>query len=71
MRSSEPDINLTNVARSLGFGAAGPITKMGELLPAIEAGLQAVEAGKCHFIDVHVSTGYAVPPLMRGGNKGE
>ena len=40
-------------------------------LPAIEAGLEAVEAGKCHFIDVHVSTGYAVPPLMRGGSKGE
>jgi hypothetical protein len=44
---------------------------MGDLLPAIEAGLKAVEAGKCHFIDVQVSTGYAVPPLMRGGSKGE
>ena len=44
---------------------------MGDLLPAIEAGLQAVEAGKCYFIDINVSTGYAVPPLMRGGNKGE
>ena len=71
MRISEPEVKLANLARSLGFDAAGPITKMGDLLPAIEAGLLAVEAGKCHFIDVHVSTGYAVPPLMRGGNKGE
>ena len=44
---------------------------MGDLLPAIEKGLKGVEAGECHFIDVHVSTGYAVPPLMRGGSKGE
>ena len=49
----------------------GPISKMGDLLPAIEKGLKGVEAGECHFIDVHVSTGYAVPPLMRGGSKGE
>ena len=71
MRISEPDIDLARVAKSLGFEAQGPIEKMGDLLPAIEKGLQAVEAGKCHFIDVHVSTGYAVPPLMRGGSKGE
>jgi len=71
MRISEPDIDLARVAKSLGFEAQGPIEKMGDLLPAIEKGLQAVEEGKCHFIDVHVSTGYAVPPLMRGGSKGE
>ncbi|MBT5459277.1 MAG: thiamine pyrophosphate-binding protein [Rhodospirillaceae bacterium] len=71
MRISEPDIKFTDLATSLGFDVGGPVTKMGDLLPAIEAGLQAVEAGKCHFIDIHVSTGYAVPPLMRGGSKGE
>lgn len=71
MRISEPDIDLTRVAKSLGFEAQGPIEKMGDLLPAIEKGLKAVEAGGCHFINVHVSTGYAVPPLMRGGSKGE
>jgi len=71
MRISEPEIDFVDLATSLGFEAAGPISKMGDLLPAIEAGLKAVEAGKCHFIDVQVSTGYAVPPLMRGGSKGE
>jgi thiamine pyrophosphate-dependent acetolactate synthase large subunit-like protein len=71
MRISEPEIDFADLATSLGFEAAGPIAKMGDLLPAIEAGLRAVEAGKCHFIDVQVSTGYAVPPLMRGGGKGE
>jgi thiamine pyrophosphate-dependent acetolactate synthase large subunit-like protein len=71
MRISEPDIDLARVAKSLGFEAQGPIEKMGDLLPAIEKGLKGVEAGECHFIDVHVSTGYAVPPLMRGGSKGE
>ena len=71
MRISEPDADLARLARSLGFEAEGPISQMGDLLPAIEKGLQGVEAGNCHFIDVHVSTGYAVPPLMRGGSKGE
>ena len=72
MRISEPDIDLSSLAESLGFeSAGGPITKMGDLLPAIENGLEAVEAGKCHFIDIHVDTGYAEPPLMRGGSKGE
>jgi thiamine pyrophosphate-dependent acetolactate synthase large subunit-like protein len=70
MRISEPDIQLADVARSLGFESNGPITKMGDLLAAVEEGMKAVEAGKCHFIDIHVSTGYAVPPLMRGGSKG-
>ena len=68
---SEPEIDHSRLAKSLGFEAQGPITKMGDLLPAIEKGLKGVEAGECHFIDVHVSTGYAVPPLMRGGSKGE
>ena len=40
-------------------------------MEAIENGLKAVEAGGQHFINVHVDTGYAEPPLMRGGNKGE
>ncbi len=71
MRISEPEIDLVGVAESLGFTAAGPIETNGELLAAIETGLKAVEAGECHFINVHVDTGYAEPPLMRGGSKGE
>ena len=71
MRISEPDIELSELAESLGFEAQGPITTAGELMEAMEKGLKAVEAGGQHFINVHVDTGYAEPPLMRGGNKGE
>ncbi len=71
MRISEPEISFTDLAQSLGFEAGPPVTRMGDLMDRIEEGLKAVEDGKCHLIDVHVSTGYAVPPLMRGGSKGE
>jgi thiamine pyrophosphate-dependent acetolactate synthase large subunit-like protein len=71
MRISEPDIDLTDLAESLGFEAVGPVETAGGLMEAIENGLKAVEAGGQHFINVHVDTGYAEPPLMRGGNKGE
>jgi len=71
MRISEPDIVLTDLADSLGFEAVGPVETAGGLMEAIENGLKAVEAGGQHFINVHVDTGYAEPPLMRGGNKGE
>ena len=70
MRISEPDIDLSELAESLGFEAQGPITTSGKLLEAMKKGLKAVEDGKQHFINVHVDTGYAEPPLMRGGNKG-
>ncbi|MBK17598.1 MAG: acetolactate synthase [Rhodospirillaceae bacterium] len=71
MRISEPDIELEELACSLGFEAQGPITTAGELMEAMENGLKAVEAGGQHLINVHVDTGYAEPPLMRGGSKGE
>jgi len=71
MRISEPEIDLVSLAESLGFKAEGPIKTNGELLAAIESGLKGVEAGECRFINVHVDTGYAEPPLMRGGSKGE
>ena len=71
MRISEPNIEFSELAQSLGFESGPPVTKMGDLLGRIEEGLKAVEDGKCHLIDVRVSTGYAVPPLMRGGSKGE
>ena len=71
LRISEPEIDLASLAESLGFKAEGPVKTNGELLAAIESGLKGVEAGECRFINVHVDTGYAEPPLMRGGSKGE
>ncbi len=66
MRISEPEVDLCGVARAQGVTADGPITRLGDLLPAIEKGLQAVEAGGAHLIDVKADTGYAQAPLMRG-----
>jgi thiamine pyrophosphate-dependent acetolactate synthase large subunit-like protein len=66
MRISEPNIDLGALSRSLGVDAGEPISRMGDLLPALEAGLKKVEAGEPYFIDIHVDTGYAQAPLMRG-----
>src|SRR5690606_15850033 len=70
MRISEPDIGLVPLAKSLGVNGRGPVTKMGDLIPAIEEGVKKVQAGEPWFIDVHVDTGYAQAPLMRGGSSG-
>ena len=67
MRISEPEVDLCGVARAQGVTADGPISRMGDLLPAIEKGLKAVEAGETYLFDVKVDTGYAQAPLMRGG----
>jgi thiamine pyrophosphate-dependent acetolactate synthase large subunit-like protein len=66
MRISEPEVDLCGIARAQGVTAIGPIERLGELLPAIEKGLKAVEAGETYFIDVRADTGYAQAPLMRG-----
>ncbi|MHA1107674.1 MAG: thiamine pyrophosphate-binding protein [Alphaproteobacteria bacterium] len=65
-RISEPNIDLSALVTSLGVETGEPVSRMGDLLPAIEAGLKKVEAGEPFFLDVHVDTGYAQAPLMRG-----
>ena len=57
-------VSFTGLVRRMT--ADGPITRLGDLLPAIEKGLQAVEAGGTHLIDVKADTGYAQAPLMPG-----
>ena len=58
-------MNISEYAAALGVESAGPITTVGDLLPAIEAGLKVVESGKPYVLNVHVQKGYAVPPPPR------
>jgi thiamine pyrophosphate-dependent acetolactate synthase large subunit-like protein len=64
-RIDDPEVDLVRYAKSLGVASAGPITTVGELLPAIEAALKVVDAGKPYVLNVHVQKGYAVPPPPR------
>jgi thiamine pyrophosphate-dependent acetolactate synthase large subunit-like protein len=64
-RIDDPEVDIAEYAASLGVESAGPITKVSELVPAIEAALKIVEAGKPYVLNVHVQKGYAVPPPAR------
>ncbi len=64
-RIDDPEIDLAEYAAALGVESAGPVTTVGDLLPAIEAGLKVVESGKPYVLNVHVQKGYAVPPPAR------
>jgi len=66
MRIDDPRIDFAELAGSLGVASGKPVTKMGDLLPALKKGLEAVEGGEPYLVDVHVDTGYAQAPLMRG-----
>jgi len=64
-RIDDPEVDIAEYAASLGVASAGPVTKVGELIPAIEAALKVVEAGGPYVLNVHVQKGYAVPPPAR------
>jgi len=51
-RISGPDIDLAMMARSQGAEGIGPVTKVAELGPAIEKGIQAVRNGSVCVVDV-------------------
>jgi hypothetical protein len=57
-RISGPDIDLAMMARAQGAEGIGPITKVSELGPAIEKGIQAVRGGVVCVVDVRVAPGY-------------
>ena len=54
----DPDIDIAAIARAQGAQAFGPVTKLGELQPALERGLEAARAGKVAVIDARVLPGY-------------
>ncbi len=64
-RIDDPEVDIGAYAAALGVESAGPIATVGDLLPAIEAGLKVVESGKPYVLNVHVQKGYAVPPPAR------
>jgi thiamine pyrophosphate-dependent acetolactate synthase large subunit-like protein len=57
-RISGPDIDLAMMARAQGAEGIGPITKVSELKPAIEKGIQAARNGAVCVVDVRVAPGY-------------
>jgi len=57
-RISGPDVDLAMMARAQGAEGIGPITKVADLRPAIEKGIEAVRAGGVCVVDVHVLPGY-------------
>ena len=58
MRIGEPDIDIAAMARSQGAVGIGPITKPGDLQPAIDQGIETVQKGGLCVIDARVLPGY-------------
>ena len=55
---ADPDIDIAGMARMMGAEGIGPVTKVADLLPAIEQGLAAARSGKIVIIDARVLPGY-------------
>lgn len=70
-RIDDPPLDIAGLGRAQGVESEGPIKTWGELVPALEAGLAAVEAGRPYLIDVWVERGYSSPPDSGGGNQVE
>jgi thiamine pyrophosphate-dependent acetolactate synthase large subunit-like protein len=63
-RISDPDVDLVELALAQGALGFGPVKSHGEMQPAFEAAIHAVEAGSVAVIDVRVEPGYT--PAMAG-----
>jgi thiamine pyrophosphate-dependent acetolactate synthase large subunit-like protein len=70
MRLSDPNIDLVALARGQGVDAAGPITKVADLRPALEQAIKAVEEGRPYLLDVVVAPGYASLLVVRASGHG-
>ncbi len=57
-RISEPDIDIAQMARSMGAEGLGPVRRKQDLAAAIAQGLALVRAGKVCVIDANVAPGY-------------
>jgi thiamine pyrophosphate-dependent acetolactate synthase large subunit-like protein len=57
-RISEPDIDLAAMARAQGATGIGPVTRVADMQPAIEQGIETVQAGGVCVIDARVQPGY-------------
>lgn len=68
-RIDEPPLDLAGFARSQGVSADGPIEKVGDLVPALEKAIRAVEAGEPYLLDVRVRPGYSAPMVTRASGE--
>jgi thiamine pyrophosphate-dependent acetolactate synthase large subunit-like protein len=57
-RISEPDIDLAAMARAQGATGIGPVTRVADMQPAIEQGIETARAGGVCVIDARVQPGY-------------
>lgn len=57
-RMADPEIDLAMMARAQGAEGIGPVTRVEDILPAIERGLAAVKGGAVCVVDVRVQPGY-------------
>ena len=57
-RMSEPDIDIAQMARSMGAEGLGPVKRKREIAAALEQGFALVRAGKVCVIDAAVAPGY-------------
>jgi thiamine pyrophosphate-dependent acetolactate synthase large subunit-like protein len=57
-RIADPDIDIAAIARAQGALAIGPVTRVEDMLPALEKGIAAVRAGGVCVIDMRVEPGY-------------
>jgi thiamine pyrophosphate-dependent acetolactate synthase large subunit-like protein len=57
-RIADPDVDLAAIGRAQGAMGWGPIERLADLAPALEAALQAVIAGNVAVVDVRVQPGY-------------
>ena len=65
-RIDDPAVDLCALARAQGVEAGTPVTSAEALEKELRRALEVVQAGRPYFIDAHVATGYANPPLSRG-----
>jgi thiamine pyrophosphate-dependent acetolactate synthase large subunit-like protein len=70
-RMADPEVDLAAMGRAQGAVGFGPITKPGDLAPALEKAIAAVDAGQVAVVDVRVEPGYTAimtAAMTRAGN---
>ena len=58
MRIGDPDIDLAAMGKSMGAVGIGPVTRPGDVQPAIDKGIETVQKGGVCVIDARVLPGY-------------
>jgi thiamine pyrophosphate-dependent acetolactate synthase large subunit-like protein len=70
-RISEPDIDLSAMARAQGAQGFGPVNSIADLMPIFAKAIAAVEAGAVAVVDVRVEPGYTAATTAAMTRKSE